>query len=49
MAPKRILPIHDGYVKDFWLEARHANLGGHFRKLGIEYAPADEPGASVAV
>jgi L-ascorbate metabolism protein UlaG (beta-lactamase superfamily) len=49
MAPKRILPIHDGYVKDFWLEARHANLGGHFRKLGIEYTPADEPGAPVAV
>lgn len=49
LAPKRILPIHDGYVKDFWLAARHANLGGHFKKLGIEYAPADEPGSSVNV
>ena len=47
MSPGRILAIHDGYVKDFWLKARHENLGGHFRKLGIEYVPADEPGSSV--
>lgn len=49
LAPKRILPIHDGYVKDFWLKARHENLGGHFGKRGIAYAPADEPGAYVEV
>ena len=49
LAPKRVLPIHDGYVKDFWLKARHENLGGHLRRLGIDYAPADEPGAFVDV
>jgi L-ascorbate metabolism protein UlaG (beta-lactamase superfamily) len=48
-APKRVLPIHDGYVKDFWLKARHENLGGHLRKQGIGYDPADDPGASVEV
>jgi L-ascorbate metabolism protein UlaG (beta-lactamase superfamily) len=47
LAPKRAMPIHDGYVKDFWLEARHANLGGHLRGQGIAYEPADDPGASV--
>jgi len=49
LAPGRAMPIHDSYVKDFWLEARHANLGGHLRGRGIEYAPADEPGTSVDV
>jgi L-ascorbate metabolism protein UlaG (beta-lactamase superfamily) len=49
LAPKRALPIHDGYVKDFWLEARHANLGGHLRSKGIAYEPADEPGTAVEV
>jgi L-ascorbate metabolism protein UlaG (beta-lactamase superfamily) len=49
LAPKRALPIHDGYVKDFWLKARHDNLGGHLRKLGIDYAPADVPGSSIEI
>jgi L-ascorbate metabolism protein UlaG (beta-lactamase superfamily) len=49
LAPKRVMPIHDGYVKDFWLEARHANLGGHLRSKGIAYEAADEPGAAVEV
>jgi L-ascorbate metabolism protein UlaG (beta-lactamase superfamily) len=49
LAPKRVLPIHDGYVKDFWSKSRHENLGGHLRRLGIDYTPADEPGSSVDV
>jgi L-ascorbate metabolism protein UlaG (beta-lactamase superfamily) len=49
LAPKRAMPIHDGYVKDFWLEARHTNLGGYLRGQGIAYEPADDPGASVEV
>lgn len=49
LAPKRALPIHDGYVKDFWLKGRHDNLGGHLRGRGIEYAPADEPGTSIEI
>lgn len=42
-------PIPFRHVKDFRQKARHQNLGGHLRKLGIEYAPSDEPDASVEV
>jgi L-ascorbate metabolism protein UlaG (beta-lactamase superfamily) len=49
LAPKRILPIHDGYVKEFFLKSRHEALGKHFEGRGIQYAAADEPGTSVEV
>lgn len=49
LAPKRILPIHDGYVKQFFLASRHQALGKHFEERGIAYAPADEPGAFAEV
>lgn len=49
MVPKRILPIHDGYVKDFFLKSRHETLGNHFRSRGMEYAAADAPGDSLDI
>jgi L-ascorbate metabolism protein UlaG (beta-lactamase superfamily) len=49
LAPKRILPIHDGYVKAFFLASRHQALGQHFEGRGIAYAPADEPGTALEI
>ena len=49
MAPKHVLPIHDGYGKEFFLKSRHEALGKHFREQGIEYTPADEPGTAVEI
>ncbi len=47
MEPRRILPVHDGYVKDFFLEQRYKNYGSRFEKLGIQFHPLAEPGASI--
>lgn len=36
MLPKRVIPIHDGYAKDFFIQQRYANYEMEFKKLGIE-------------
>ena len=37
LRPKQIIPIHDGYVKDFFLEARHQNYQRYFEGKGIKF------------
>jgi len=37
MNAKRILPIHDGYVKDFFLRTRYDNYENHFRTQGAKF------------
>lgn len=47
MAPQQIIPIHDGYAKDFFLEQRHENFQKYFLKLGIKFVRMNKPGDSL--
>jgi L-ascorbate metabolism protein UlaG (beta-lactamase superfamily) len=47
LAPKTILPIHDGYAKDFFLASRYENFTSYFAKHGIEFMALKEVGAAL--
>lgn len=47
MRPRQVLPVHDGYAKDFFLEQRYETYGPYFDKLGIRFHALAEPGAGV--
>ncbi|MDX6712820.1 MAG: hypothetical protein QOH96_3836 [Blastocatellia bacterium] len=47
--PRRVIPIHDGYAKDFFRRMRYENFENYFSKQGIEFLRLDTPGASVEV
>ena len=49
MEPSRVLPVHDGYVQDFFRQARYDNYTARFKKLGVQFHPLAEPGASVEI
>lgn len=35
--PKRVLPVHDGFAKPFFLKQRYANYSKHFEKQGTVF------------
>jgi L-ascorbate metabolism protein UlaG (beta-lactamase superfamily) len=37
LAPRRVLPVHDGYVKDFFRTRRYEAFRGHLEKQGIGF------------
>jgi len=37
VAPKLVVPIHDGYCKEFFLEMRYKNFEKYFATKGIEF------------
>jgi L-ascorbate metabolism protein UlaG (beta-lactamase superfamily) len=47
MSPQRIIPIHDGYAKEFFLQQRYNNLAKHFTRRGIQFQWMSQPGDSV--
>ena len=49
MRPKQILPVHDGYLKPFFLEQRYDNYGPYFEKHGIVFHRLAAPGDAVAM
>lgn len=49
MGPKKIIPIHDGYAKDFFLKMRYDNFQKYFEKYGIEFVPLLGVGESVEI
>lgn len=49
LGPKQVIPIHDGYVKDFFLEARHQNYQRYFAGKSIEFFPLAKAGDGVDV
>ncbi len=48
VAPKKVIPIHEGYVKDFFLRPRHQAFGRYLEPAGIEVISL-LPGESVEV
>lgn len=49
ISPRLVVPIHDGYAKDFFLKQRYENFQKYFSQLGIKFHPLGEPGDSVEV
>ncbi|RYU91179.1 MBL fold metallo-hydrolase [Mucilaginibacter terrigena] len=47
--PKHILPVHDGYAKDFFIEQRYENYIKHFSKTGINFHRIYKLGHSVSI
>lgn len=49
ISPKQVIPIHDGYAKEFFLKQRYENFQKYFAQLGIKFHPLCRPGESVDV
>lgn len=47
MNAKRVLPIHDGYVKDFFLRMRYDNWETHFSAQGVKFERMEGAGDEV--
>lgn len=44
MSPQQIIPIHDGFAKDFFLEIRYDNYTKYFKQHSIEFQWMNKPG-----
>lgn len=49
MAPEVVIPIHDGFAKDFFLESRYENFKKFLGEKGIDFRPMAKPGDSVII
>jgi L-ascorbate metabolism protein UlaG (beta-lactamase superfamily) len=47
IAPRSIVPIHDGYVKEPFARMRHENYGKHFAKQGVPFRSLLAPGDAI--
>lgn len=47
MKPKRVLPVHDGHVKDFFLSARYAAYTNYFSGIGVQFENLLTAGAAI--
>jgi L-ascorbate metabolism protein UlaG (beta-lactamase superfamily) len=47
--PKQILPVHDGYAKDFFIEQRYENYYSYFKKQNIVFHKIYKPGDSITI
>lgn len=49
IAPKQILPVHDGYAKGFFIEQRYEAYSKHFEKQGIKFNHLTKLGDSINI
>lgn len=49
MSPKKVVPIHDGYVKDFFLKSRYQAMQKFLKKEDIEFLWMSEAGDFIEV
>jgi L-ascorbate metabolism protein UlaG (beta-lactamase superfamily) len=49
MGPRQVIPVHDGYAKDFFVSQRYDNYDRVFSATNIQFHKLVEPGASVEV
>ncbi|MFD0792906.1 MBL fold metallo-hydrolase [Mucilaginibacter litoreus] len=47
--PKQILPVHDGYGKEFFVKQRYENYAKHFQKSGIKFHHIYKAGDSISI
>jgi L-ascorbate metabolism protein UlaG (beta-lactamase superfamily) len=49
MRPRQMIPVHDGYAKDFFVNQRYDNYVRVFTAMNIEFHKLSEPGESVTL
>ncbi|MEO8885830.1 MAG: MBL fold metallo-hydrolase [Mucilaginibacter sp.] len=49
LQPKQILPVHDGYAKEFFIKQRYQAYTKHFDKQGIKFHQIYQPGDSITI
>ena len=49
MRPRQVIPVHDGYAKDFFVNQRYDNYARVFAAMNIQFHKLAEPGAGVTV
>ena len=49
LKPKQILPVHDGYVKEFFIKQRYKVFDGHFKQSGIKFHMVSQPGDGIEI
>ena len=49
VAPKAVIPIHDGYVKEPFVRMRHDNWQKHFAAKGLRFQSLLAPGDAIEV
>jgi L-ascorbate metabolism protein UlaG (beta-lactamase superfamily) len=47
--PKQILPVHDGFGKEFFVKQRYENYTKHFNNLGVKFNEMYKPGDSITI
>jgi L-ascorbate metabolism protein UlaG (beta-lactamase superfamily) len=49
MAPQLVIPVHDGYAKEFFLQQRYQNYEQHFSTKGITFQRMSDTGDFVDI
>jgi L-ascorbate metabolism protein UlaG (beta-lactamase superfamily) len=49
VAPRKAVPIHDGYLKDFFRKRRYAAFGQYFEKKKVQFEPGAGPDCWIEV
>ncbi len=49
LRPKQILPVHDGYAKEFFIKQRYEAYQKHFDRQGIKFNEVYKPGDSITI
>jgi len=49
LQPKQILPVHDGYAKEFFIKQRYGAYSKHFTKQGIKFHEVYKAGDGIII
>ncbi|GAC1433627.1 MAG: MBL fold metallo-hydrolase [Ktedonobacteraceae bacterium] len=49
ISPQMVVPVHDGYVKDFFIKQRYDNYSRHFSAHGMKFQYMSKPGDAVDI
>jgi L-ascorbate metabolism protein UlaG (beta-lactamase superfamily) len=49
MRPRQIIPVHDGYSRDFFIAQRYDNYAARFAAIGVEFHRLAQPGDGVEI
>ena len=49
ISPQMVVPVHDGYVKDFFIKQRYDNYARYFSEQGIQFQKMSKVGDAVDI
>ncbi len=49
LSPQMVLPVHDGYVKDFFIKSRYDNYTRYFSEQGVKFQNMSKLGDAVDI